>query len=240
VPTLQGAEPKRRRRWRTGQSSLVAFVMAALASTWALKDFAAYGRDRPRKRNPAPYGRIGGKPIIPNPEAEKFPAGVPRDEDGFPVITLREQYETNVTMYNEGLGPFPGPPMDFSGDWDFIVADPEDPDFDPDAPMPPVPVDPPEELMALQPEGSIVWPDITADEPIPDSLAARAGRKVAAAPEPVEAGAPVVAGAAAVKELPPGFEDLRVPQLKVLLQERDLPVTGTKATLVQRLKDSAR
>eukprot|EP00434_Breviolum_minutum_P021747 symbB.v1.2.019196.t1/scaffold1512.1/size114451/7 len=114
-----------------------------------------------RKRAAAPYGRIGGRPIIPNPEAEKFPAGVPRDEDGFPVITLREQYETNVTMYVEGLGPFPGPPPDFSADWDYIPPDPEDEDFDPDAPLPPVPPDPPQELMEKQPAGAVQWPEVT-------------------------------------------------------------------------------
>eukprot|EP00439_Symbiodinium_sp_Y106_P019362 s397_g2.t1 len=117
-------------------------------------------------RAPAPYGRIGGRPIIPNPEAEKFPAGVPRDEerleDGFPVITLREQYETNVTMYVEGLGPFPGPPPDFSSDWDYIPPDPEDEDFDPNAPLPAPPEEPPEELMKLQPAGAIVWPEAAA------------------------------------------------------------------------------
>ncbi|CAJ1380009.1 unnamed protein product [Effrenium voratum] len=120
-----------------------------------------------RKRAAAPYGRIGGRPIIPNPEAEKFPAGVPRDEDGFPVITLREQYETNVTMYVEGLGPFPGPPPDFSKDWDYIPPDPEDEDFDPDAALPQVPPDAPEELMKLQ---DIEWPEVTT-------------RRVAAGPE---------------------------------------------------------
>ncbi|CAK9008524.1 unnamed protein product [Durusdinium trenchii] len=114
-----------------------------------------------KKRSLAPYGRIGGRPIIPNPEAEKFPAGVPRDEDGFPVITLREQYETNVTMYVEGLGPFPGPPPDFSADWDYIPPDPEDEDFDPSAPLPEVPPEPPEELMKLQPAGAIEWPQVT-------------------------------------------------------------------------------
>eukprot|EP00931_Biecheleriopsis_adriatica_P102977 TRINITY_DN77873_c0_g1_i1.p2 TRINITY_DN77873_c0_g1~~TRINITY_DN77873_c0_g1_i1.p2 ORF type:complete len:176 (+),score=40.52 TRINITY_DN77873_c0_g1_i1:78-605(+) len=148
-------------------AALVGLVLK-LDALW--EAFAAPGGAGQRRRSPAPYGRIGGKPIIPNPEAEKFPAGVPRDEDGFPVITLREQYETNLTMYVEGLGPFPGPPPDFSGDWDYIPPDPEDEDFDPDAPLPPVPPDAPEELMSLQPEGSVVWPEVTE-------------RKVAAGPE---------------------------------------------------------
>merc|ERR1711957_466668 len=123
-----------------------------------------------RRRTPSPYGRIGGKPIVPNPEAEKFPAGVPRDEDDFPMITFRDQYETNVTMYTEGLGPFPGPPGDFSSDWDYIPPDPEDEDYDADAPLPPPPPDVPEELMKLQPAGAIVWPGVTE-------------RQVAAGPE---------------------------------------------------------
>lgn len=153
-------------------------VLVAGACRWCGAEmvFAAYGQSR--KRQAAPYGRIGGKPIIPNPEAEKFPAGVPRDEDGFPTITLREQYETNVTMYKEGLGPYPGPPPDFSRDWDYIPLDPEDPDFDPDAPMPPAPEDAPEELMKLQPAGAVVWPEVTPDEPIKGKK-----RKVAAGPE---------------------------------------------------------
>merc|ERR1711933_539834 len=98
------------------------------------KNFAAMTA----KQRMSPYGRIGGKAIIPNPEAEKFPAGVPRDEDGFPVITTREQWETNVTMYKEGVGPHPGaPPTDLTGDWDYIPPDPEDEDYDPNAPLPP-------------------------------------------------------------------------------------------------------
>ncbi|CAJ1419114.1 unnamed protein product [Effrenium voratum] len=130
-------------------------------------DCSAANGPRAAEGAAAPYGRIGGRPIIPNPEAEKFPAGVPRDEDGFPVITLREQYETNVTMYVEGLGPFPGPPPDFSKDWDYIPPDPEDEDFDPDAALPQVPPDAPEELMKLQ---DIEWPEVTT-------------RRVAAGPE---------------------------------------------------------
>merc|ERR1711933_529191 len=117
------------------------------------KNFAAMTA----KQRMSPYGRIGGKAIIPNPEAEKLPAGVPRDEDGFPVITLREQYETNVTMYEEGIGPYPGPPPDFSQDWDFIPLDPEDEGFDPDAPMPRKPMEPPEELMDLQSDDAVAW-----------------------------------------------------------------------------------
>merc|ERR1719343_1399564 len=180
-----------RRRISPTTPVVIALCVVALAGAYlrwrGQEDFAAYGqKNRPKRRNPAPYGRIGGKPIIPNPEAEKFPAGVPRDEDGFPVITLREQYETNLTMYTEGLGPFPGWPPDFSGDWDYIPLDPEDADFDPSAKMPPVPPDAPEELMTLQPEGAVVWPEVTPDEPIPEGTPVPK-RRVAAAPEPVEA-----------------------------------------------------
>lgn len=142
--TLRCAEP-----WRSGArppflaaSGCVALVAVLCKGLDYWQEAFAPPPGARRKRAAAPYGRIGGRPIIPNPEAEKFPAGVPRDEDGFPVITLREQYETNVTMYVEGLGPFPGPPPDFSGDWDYIPPDPEDEDFDPDAPLPPVPPDP--------------------------------------------------------------------------------------------------
>jgi len=209
----------------------VAAIAAALVGAcikWRdLQDFAAYGRGQKGRRNPAPYGRIGGRPIVPNPEAEKFPAGVPRDEDGFPVITLREQYETNVTMYNEGLGPFPGPPMDFRNDWDYIPPDPEDADFDPEAPIGPPPPEPPEELMKLQPEGSIVWPEVTPDEPIPKGSG---GRKVAAAPEPVTAS----------EDLPDNLAGLKVSELKKLLTDRGLSAVGTKAKLIARLEESAR
>lgn len=204
----------------------IAAFVAACIQWWDSEDFA-YGKDKDRssKRNPAPYGRIGGKPIIPNPEAEKFPGGVPRDEDGFPVITLREQYETNVTMYNEGLGPFPGPPMDFSGDWDYIPPDPEDADFDPTSPLGPPPPDAPEELMALQPPGAIVWPEKTPDEAIPEGNT-KPKRKVAAAPEPVD------------EALPANLDDLRVPELKKLLTARGLSTAGSKLELIERLKGS--
>mmetsp|Transcript_118937 Transcript_118937/g.237052 ORF Transcript_118937/g.237052 Transcript_118937/m.237052 type:complete len:183 (+) Transcript_118937:59-607(+) len=159
-------------------AAAIAVMVVACTIRWVAPEAFAFQRGR-GKRSPAPYGRIGGKPIIPNPEAEKFPAGVPRDSDGFPVITLREQYETNVTMYNEGLGPFPGPPPDFSIDWDYIPPDPEDSNFDPNAPLGPPPPEAPEELMSLQPAGAIEWPEITPDEPIPGEKK----RKVAAAPE---------------------------------------------------------
>ena len=56
---------------------------------------------------------------------------------------------------------FSGPPPDFSGDWDYIPPDPEDDDFDPDAPLPPAPPDPPQELMSLQPDGAIQWPEVS-------------------------------------------------------------------------------
>jgi len=213
-------------------------LLAACVRLWGPQDFAyGGGKGRPR-RNPAPYGRIGGKPIIPNPEAEKFPGGVPRDEDGFPVITLREQYETNLTMYNEGLGPFPGPPMDFSGDWDFVPPDPEDEDFDPNRPLGAAPPDPPEELMTLQEPGTVDLPSKTPDdEPVPETY--RPPRKVAAAPEPDE---PEEEEEREEEEepLPGNLQALKVPELKELLTRRGLPITGTKATLIKRLQDSAR
>lgn len=173
-----------------------AILLIAYWNWQYFEDFAYAGDRTKSRRSPAPYGRIGGKPIIPNPEAEKFPAGVPRDEDGFPVITLREQYETNVTMYKEGLGPFPGPPMDFSGDWDYIAVDPDDEGFDPDAPMPTSPMVPPKELLSLQPEEAIIWPERTTDEPIPEGKP-KAKRKVAAPPEPEPAAKPLAARPAA-------------------------------------------
>mmetsp|Transcript_125624 Transcript_125624/g.268077 ORF Transcript_125624/g.268077 Transcript_125624/m.268077 type:complete len:233 (+) Transcript_125624:61-759(+) len=226
---------RHQRRCAPASPVVVVLVVVAASFYWRWRggvSFAGYGgKGGQRRRNPAPYGRIGGKPIIPNPEAEKFPAGVPRDEDGFPVITLREQYETNVTMYNEGLGPFPPPVPDFSGDWDFIPPDPEDDDFDPNAPMPSAPPDAPAELMELQDAGVIVWPEVTPDEPIPEGKKAAApARKVAAPPEPA---------AAAASSLPDDIDSLKVPELKKLLQERGLPTTGKKADLVQRLKDEA-
>mmetsp|Transcript_49817 Transcript_49817/g.154032 ORF Transcript_49817/g.154032 Transcript_49817/m.154032 type:complete len:229 (-) Transcript_49817:96-782(-) len=218
----EGARRRERRRCAP-TTPAVAAIAAVLAGAWmrwqGSEDFATMQKQR--RRNQAPYGRIGGRPIIPNPEAEKFPAGVPRDEDGFPVITLREQYETNLTMYVEGLGPYPGPPPDFSGDWDYVPPDPEDADFDPSAPLPPPPPDAPEELMSLQPPGAIVWPEKTADEPVPET----GGRQVAAAPEPV-----------ATSPLPADLGGMRVQQLKELLEERGLPCTGTKAALVERLR----
>mmetsp|Transcript_45528 Transcript_45528/g.105527 ORF Transcript_45528/g.105527 Transcript_45528/m.105527 type:complete len:160 (+) Transcript_45528:74-553(+) len=151
------------------RSSLVLLVAFALicsccrqvliaVQAWSLLSFAM---PPAQSRSAAPYGRIGGRPIVPNPEAEKFPAGVPRDEDGFPVITLREQYEVNVSMYEEGLGPHPGPPPDFSGDWDYIPPDPEDEDYDPDVPLGKPPPDPPSELLDVQPVGLIAWPQVT-------------------------------------------------------------------------------
>jgi len=177
VVLLDGSDADHSRRQYSRTTPVVAALALAVATAvyqWqGSENFAAQGK---RRRSPAPYGRIGGKPIIPNPEAEKFPAGVPRDEDGFPTITLREQYETNVTMYVEGLGPYPGPPPDFSSDWDYIPPDPEDPDFDPEAPLPKPPPSAPEELMSLQPEGSIIWPETTPDDDTPK-------RKVAMGPE---------------------------------------------------------
>mmetsp|Transcript_55948 Transcript_55948/g.90522 ORF Transcript_55948/g.90522 Transcript_55948/m.90522 type:complete len:192 (+) Transcript_55948:109-684(+) len=173
---------RRSRRW-SPTTPAVLVLAGALVVAWikvgGLEAFAQNGTFQKRK-SPAPYGRIGGKPIIPNPEAEKFPGGVPRDEDGFPVISLREQYETNVTMYSEGLGPYPGEAPDFSKDWDFIPLDPEDPGFDADAALGPAPPDAPEDLMSLQAAGSVVWPTIT-----PDDGPAGGGkkRKVAASPE---------------------------------------------------------
>lgn len=197
-------------------------IIAACTIRWVDMEAFAFQRGR-GKRSPAPYGRIGGKPIIPNPEAEKFPAGVPRDEDGFPVISVRDQYETNVTMYQEGLGPFPGSPPDFSGDWDYIPPDPEDPDFDPHTPLGRPPPEAPEELTSLQPAGAIEWPDITPDEPIPGEAPTK--RKVAAAPE---ASAP----------LPDNLSAMKAGDLRKLAEERGLPSGGTKAAVIKVLQGS--
>eukprot|EP00444_Apocalathium_aciculiferum_P032710 CAMPEP_0183485740 /NCGR_PEP_ID=MMETSP0370-20130417/179582_1 /TAXON_ID=268820 /ORGANISM="Peridinium aciculiferum, Strain PAER-2" /LENGTH=333 /DNA_ID=CAMNT_0025679047 /DNA_START=84 /DNA_END=1083 /DNA_ORIENTATION=- len=153
-------------------------------------------------RNPAPYGRLSGRPIVPNPEAEKFPAGVPRDEDGFPLITLREQFDVNLTMYLEGIGPFTGEPTDFSGDWDFIPLDPEDEGFDPEDPMPRKPTEPPDELLSLQDPKSISIMKATPDEPIPEGKNAGKPpkRKVAmaagSAPAPAAKASPAAKAAA--------------------------------------------
>mmetsp|Transcript_89061 Transcript_89061/g.251359 ORF Transcript_89061/g.251359 Transcript_89061/m.251359 type:complete len:267 (+) Transcript_89061:90-890(+) len=262
TPSAARSISARRLRKRCAPSTPLVFGAAALvlgAVVFVGRGGEDFAYDVAKKgRNPAPYGRLSGRPIVPNPEAEKFPAGVPRDEDGFPLITLREQFDVNLTMYLEGIGPFTGEPTDFSGDWDFIPLDPEDEGFDPEDPMPRKPTEPPDELLSLQDPKSISIMKATPDEAIPEGKnagkppkrkvamaagSAPAPAAKAAAPAPAaKAAAPAPAAKAAApaakaaKASAKDYSKMKIPDLKKECEDRGLPSDGKKADLIARLE----
>merc|ERR1719229_1360586 len=99
--------------------------------------------------------------------------------------------------------------------------------------MPRTPMEAPKELLDLQPEDAIVWPEVTPEEPIPES-APKPKRKAAKAAEPAQK-APTKKAAAKAKT---DYSKLTVAELKAELGNRGLPVSGKKADLVARLEGS--
>merc|ERR1712232_298455 len=110
-------------------------------------------------------------------------------------------------------------------------------------PMPRIPMEAPEELLALQPDGVIIWPEITPEEPIPEPTGTPRKRAVAAAPKPRAASPRVAPKVVAPKAAEPRkltkqeLMAMKIVELKELCRERSLPVTGRKAQLLERLME---